>query len=74
MSEAAEVLGIFAIFLLAAALAIWAGLLRGPFAQRLDGHRTRNARPSELVSAVLVAAVGMSALASVSAIIGMIWG
>lgn len=72
MSEAAQVLGIFAIFLLGGALAIWAGLLRGPLAQRLDGRRTSNARPSELVSAVLIAAVGISALAFVWAIIGLV--
>ena len=72
MNEAAQVLGIFAIVLLGGALAIWAGLLRGPFAQRLDGRRTRNVRPSELVAAVLVAAVGMSALAFVWAMIGLV--
>jgi hypothetical protein len=41
--------------------------------QRLNGRRTSNVRPTELVSEVLVLALGLSAVAAGLAIVGWIF-
>lgn len=70
MPFVAQMLAFCSALLLVASIAIWAGLLRGPLLQRLDGSRTANVRPAELAARVLALALGASALAAILAIVG----
>ena len=73
MLEAGGIFGLVAALLLVASVVIWVKLLRGPLLQRLNGRRTSNIRPTELVSEVLVLALGLSAVAAGLAIVGWIF-
>ena len=73
MPDTAQIFGLFSALLLAASIAIWAGLLRGPLLQRLDGSRASNARPAELAARALALALAVSALAAVLAIVGWLF-
>lgn len=73
MLEVGGIFGIFAALLLVASVVIWAKRLRGPLLQRLSGRRTSNVRATELVSEVLVFALGLSAVAAALAIVGWIF-
>ena len=67
MPEAAELLALFSVLLLAASVAIWATMLRGPLLQRLDGRRASNAGAAEFASQVLVIAFAMAGIAAILA-------
>jgi hypothetical protein len=72
MSEIARVLAIAAVLSMAISFAIWVQWLRGPFLQRLDGRRASNAVPAAIALKLLIAALGVSAVAAVLAIAGRI--
>ena len=72
MFEAAQFLALCALVLLIASLAIWAGLLRGPLRQRLDGWRASNVEPAQLAMRALVMASGLSVAAVMMVIAGWI--
>ena len=73
MSLVAQMLAFCSALLLITSIAIWAGLLRGPLLQRLDGSRAANVRPAELAAKALALALGASALAAVVAVIGWLF-
>lgn len=73
MHEAAQTLALFSVLLLAASVAIWATMLRGPLLQRLDGRRASNAGPAEFASQVLVFAFSLGGLAAILAIAGLMF-
>jgi uncharacterized iron-regulated membrane protein len=73
MLEAGGIFGLFAALMLVASVVIWAKRLRGPLLLRLSGRRKSNVRPTELVSEVLVLALGLSAVAAGLAIVGWIF-
>lgn len=62
----------FSAFLLFGSFALWAGLLRGPLLQRLDGRRASNAASARLGLQALLFALGLSAVAALLAIGGWI--
>jgi hypothetical protein len=70
MLEAARIIGFFSALLLVASVVIWAKRLRGPLLQRLDGRIASNGHPAQIACRLLVAAVGLSALAALLAIAG----
>jgi hypothetical protein len=74
MLVVAQMLAFSSAILLVTSIAIWAGLLRGPLLQRLDGSRAVNVRPAELAVKALALAVGVSALAALLAIVGWVFG
>lgn len=74
LPEAALILGYLSALLLVGSFAIWAKKLRGPLLQRLDGRRTSNAGPAQLVFQLLALAFGLSTLAAVLAIAGWFAG
>jgi hypothetical protein len=69
----AHMLAFCSAILLLTSIAIWAGLLRGPLVQRLDGAQAANARPAEIAAKALALAVGASALAALLAIGGWVF-
>ena len=71
MHDAAQVLAFFAAALLIAAIATWINLLQRPRLQRLDGRRAPGNDGVETASQLLVAAVSVSALAALLALMGM---
>lgn len=71
--EVAQFLALVAGLSLIASVAVWAGILRGPFLQRLDGGRASNVGPAELAMQALVLAFGLSALAALLTIVGWIY-
>ena len=71
MSLLAYALAWCSALLLVASITIWAGLLRGPLLERLDGSRAANVRPAELAARALAVAVVASALAAV--VMGIGW-
>ena len=73
MFEVARLLGIVAAVSLIASVGVWAGILRGPLFERLDGWRKSNRAPAELAIQALVLALGLSALAAVLALVGWIY-
>jgi hypothetical protein len=72
MTEVAQALAFLSALLMVIAFAIWLNWLRGPLLQRLDGQRASNATPAALAIKLLMAAVGVSALAAILAIVGWI--
>ena len=72
MPEVAQALAFLSALLIVMSFAIWSNWLRGPLLQRLDGQRASNAAPAALAIKLLIAAVGVSALAAVLAIAGWI--
>lgn len=72
MLEVARPLAFASALLMAISFAIWANWLRGPLLQRLDGQTASNATPAALALILLIAALGVSALAAVLAIVGWI--
>lgn len=69
MLEAAHVFGWFSVVVLLVAAIAWPKLLRGPAIQRLDGRLTLNA-DGEPASKLLLVALGLGAVAAVSAVAG----
>ena len=72
--EVAQYIALVAAAFLIAAVGVWAGVLRGPLLERLDGWRVANDGPTELAMVALVSAFGLSALATAFAIAGWIYG
>lgn len=72
MPELARTLGFLAALLMVISFAIWSNWLRGPLLQRLDGRRASNTGPAGFAIKLLLAALGVSALAAVLAIGGWI--
>jgi hypothetical protein len=72
MPEVARTLAFLSAVLMVTSFAIWAKWLRGPLLQRLDGQRASNAEPAALAIKLLMAALGVSAVAAVLAIGGWI--
>jgi Zn-dependent protease len=72
MHEIARNLAAISALLIVISIAIWANRLRGPLLQRLDGKRTSNAAPAATAIKLLMAALGISAVAAAFAIIGWI--
>jgi hypothetical protein len=72
MTEVAQALAFLSALLMVIAFVIWLNWLRGPLLQRLDGQRASNATPAALAIKLLMAAVGVSALAAILAIVGWI--
>ena len=72
MTEFARLLGLVSALLLIISFAIWTNWLRGPLLQRLDGQRPSNARAAGIAMKILIAALGLSAVAAVLAVIGWI--
>jgi hypothetical protein len=72
MSEVAQALAFLSALLMVISFAIWLKWLRGPLLQRLDGQRASNAAPAALAIKLLMAALGVSALAAILAIGGWI--
>ena len=72
MAEVARALAFAAALLMAISFAIWSSWLRGPLLQRLDGQRAANAAPTALAMKLLIAALGVSAVAAILAIGGWI--
>lgn len=72
MLELGQVLGFFSAVLLILAGAAWVQLGRGPVLQRLDGPASSNSGQGELVSRLLILALGLSAVAAVLAVVGWI--
>ena len=74
MLEAAGYLGWLSAALLFAAVAAWLKLGRGPLLKRLNGRALVNTEQVESASRVLVAAVGLSAIAALLAIADRMFG
>ena len=72
MPDIARALALGSALMMGIAFAIWANWLRGPLLQRLDGQRESNAGPAGIAIKFLMAAVGLSAVAAVLAIVGWI--
>jgi hypothetical protein len=72
MPEGARIIALFSALLLICSVGIWTALLRGPLLQRLDGGRASNGVPAEFAMQALVLAFGLSAVAAVLAIIGLV--
>jgi hypothetical protein len=72
MSEVAQALAFLSALLMVISFAIWLKWLRGPLLQRLDGQRASNAAPAALAIKLLMAAVAVSAMAAILAIVGWI--
>ena len=73
MHEIARNLAAVSALLVVISIAIWANRLRGPLLQRLDGRRSSNAAPAAIAIKLLMAAVGISAVAALLAVIGWIF-
>lgn len=74
MLEMSGSLGWLSAALLFAAGAAWLKLGRGPVLQRLNGRGTLKTEHFEGASRLLLAAVGLSAVAAVLAISGLMFG
>jgi hypothetical protein len=72
VAEVARALAFAAALLMAISFAIWWSWLRGPLLQRLDGRRAANAAPAALAIKLLIAALGVSAVAASLAIVAWI--
>lgn len=74
MLETSSLLGWLSVALLFAAGAAWLRLGRGPLLQKLNGRATLTIGQAEVASRLLVAAVGLSAVAAVLAIFNLVFG
>ncbi len=74
MLEVAGYLGWISAAVLFAAVTAWLKLGRGPLLKRLNGRQTLNTEHVESASRVLVAAVGLSAVAALLALASIIFG
>ena len=72
MSETARTIALFSAAFLLAATSIWAVYLQGPLLQRLDGSRESNKWPAHVAIQVLVVAFGLSAVAAMFAVVGLV--
>jgi hypothetical protein len=70
MHDAGQVLGFFAAALLIIAIGAWVRLIRRPRLQRLDGRRPPT-DGVETASQLLVAALCVSAVAAILAVVGV---
>lgn len=70
MSEVANLLALSAGLLMVISFAIWTACLRGPLLERLDGRLASNEVRARLAVGLLMAALGVSAVAAVLAIGG----
>lgn len=71
--EAAQILALVSVLLLATSVAIWATMLRGPLLQRLDGRMASNAGAAEFASQLLVFSFALAGLAAALAFAGFIY-
>ena len=74
MLEMSGFLGWLSAALLFAAGAAWLKLGRGPVLQRLNGRASLQSEHFEGASRLLMAAVGLSAVAAVLAVTGLMFG
>lgn len=72
MIESARALALLSAVLMVTSLAVFSKWLRGPLMQRLDGQRASNIAPSAIVLKLLIAALVISAVAAVLAVVGWI--
>lgn len=70
--ELAQTLAFLAALLMVMSIAIWSSWLRGPLLHRLDPQLAANAAPAALAIKLLIAALGVSAVAAILAIGGWI--
>ncbi len=70
MLEVARILASVAVILLTVAIAAWANRLRRPSLRRLNGSAVANGGNLQIAALLLLAAVGLSAVAAVLAIAG----
>ena len=73
MVEVARTLAFVSALLVVISLAIWAKWLRGPLLQRLDGQQASNVALAAIAMRLLVAGFGVSALAAVLALVGIMF-
>jgi hypothetical protein len=74
MTEAGNVLGVFAAVLLLMAVIAWVKLIRGLRMQRLDGRTGMDPAETEFASELLFWAAGLSGAAVFLAVAGWIFG
>lgn len=72
MIESARALALLSAVLMVTSVAVFSKWLRGPLMQRLDGQRASNIAPSAIVLKLLIAALVISAVAAVLAVVGWI--
>jgi len=70
MLEAAHILASLAIILLVVSIAAWANPLGRPSLRRLNGSAVANGGNLQIAALLLLAAVGLSAVAAILAIAG----
>ena len=73
MLELGQILGFLAAAVLIVAVAAWVKLGRRPALQRIDGRSPRaNPAPAEFASQLVLAALGLSVVAALLAVVGWI--
>jgi hypothetical protein len=73
MGEVARILAFASAALIVMSFGIWAGWLRGPMLQRLDGRKASNTAPAAVAINLLILGFAVSLLAAILAILGWIW-